>query len=145
MGIKNKPRDSYWTERSKQKDGRSTSKEKICSKAPSFQQSIQANNDEEGSQSFKWKTKIGEKGCGSNNWRFPGEPRSLDDFFLEKQTVLQQMYPLNFSSYTDFLLTEVCTSIIDIGPIRAMGQDFRVRITLPRPKYEFIINFVFRG
>ena len=47
-------------EASKQ-DGHSTSNAKICSKTPSFQQSIQANNAKEGSQSLSEKLKSGKK------------------------------------------------------------------------------------
>ena len=47
-------------EASKQ-DGRSTSNAKICSKTPNFKQSIQANNDKEGSQSLSEKLKTGKK------------------------------------------------------------------------------------
>ena len=56
--------------------------EQICSRGRSFNNQSK-QNDEEGSQSLSAKIKSGRKSCGSNNWRFPGEPRSLGDFFLE--------------------------------------------------------------
>ena len=47
-------------EASKQK-GRSTSNAKIISETPSFQQSIQANKDKEGSQILNEKLKLGKR------------------------------------------------------------------------------------
>ena len=58
--------------------------EQICSRGEAFNNQSK-QNDEEGSQSLSEKS--GRKSCSSNNWRFPGEPRSLGDFFLEWQTV----------------------------------------------------------
>ena len=56
-----RPHDSYRTERSKQSKGRSTSNAKIISETPSFQQSIQANKDKEGSQILNEKLKSGKR------------------------------------------------------------------------------------
>ena len=51
-------------------------------------------------QNFK---KFGKKGCSYNNWRPPGEHRSLDNFFFEQQTILtMNTNMLNSSKCLDF-------------------------------------------
>ena len=58
-------------------------KDKIKKEAPKFQ-------------------KIWEKSCSCNNWRLPGEPRSLDNFFLKYRLFNNKINMLNSSRCMDF-------------------------------------------
>ena len=45
---------------------------------------------------------LGKNSCSCNNWRLPGEPRSLDNFFLMYQTIDNKTNMLNSSRCLDF-------------------------------------------